>query len=126
MFGRVDTPLIDASRLSCLRDSTMAKRRVAADSDDEVLEFSQASKRAKTEDSDDDEVQLVPSSPTREKKPSVNGKGKGKARGDESSDEDVDVPNVEEENEEFEKRFEEQNGAAIRERLEARKNAVGV
>ncbi|KIM63353.1 hypothetical protein SCLCIDRAFT_24251 [Scleroderma citrinum Foug A] len=104
----------------------MAKRRVATDSDDETPQSSQVSKRAKIKDSDDDEVQLIPSSPAREKKPTVNGKAKGKARGDESTDdEDVDVPGADEENEEFEKRFEEENGAAIREHLEARKNVVG-
>ncbi|KAL4080728.1 P-loop containing nucleoside triphosphate hydrolase protein [Scleroderma citrinum] len=104
----------------------MAKRRAAVDSDDEVLESSQPSKRARTEDSDDDDdddVQLVHSSPERK----VNGRAKGKKRaGDESADdEDIDIPNADEENEEFEKRFEEENGAVIRQRLEARKNAVG-
>lgn len=128
VFGRVDVPFRLTRRRDLLSRSTvMAKRRVAADSDDETLESSQVSKRAKIKDSDDDEVQLIPSSPAREKKPNVNGKAKGKARGNESTDDEgVDIPDADEENEEFEKRFEEENGAAIREHLEARKNVAGV
>ncbi|KAG6333299.1 hypothetical protein ID866_5786 [Astraeus odoratus] len=102
----------------------MAKRRAAIDSDDEAVQSSQASKRAKTEDSDDgNAVQHVEPAPTaRGKKPK---KGQRVPNDDSSDEEDVDIGGAEGENEEFEKRFEEENGDAIRRRLEARRNTVG-
>ncbi|KAI6042717.1 P-loop containing nucleoside triphosphate hydrolase protein [Pisolithus marmoratus] len=95
----------------------MAKRRAVVVSDDEDPQSSQASKRAKTEDSDI-QVQRTP-----EKKPGVNGKIKDD--GNSSDEGEVDIRDAEEEGEEFEKRFEEENGDAIRQRLEARSQVVG-
>ncbi|KAI6027610.1 P-loop containing nucleoside triphosphate hydrolase protein [Pisolithus microcarpus] len=95
----------------------MAKRRVAVDSDDEDPQSSQVSKRAKTEDSDSQGQQ------TPEKKSKVNGKTKDE--GNSSDEGEVDIRDANEEGEEFEKRFEEENGDAIRRRLEARSQVVG-
>ncbi|KAH7885235.1 P-loop containing nucleoside triphosphate hydrolase protein [Phlebopus sp. FC_14] len=101
----------------------MAKRKAAIDSDDES---SQASKRARTEDSDDD-VQQVPSAiPKREANHKVNGKGKAKAHVDASDEEEEDdIRHTEEQNEEYEKKFEEDHGDVIRRKLEERRNTFG-
>lgn len=104
----------------------MAKRKNIVNSDDDVTTSSQASKRARTEDSDDLDQDLA-SSPRRERKPVINGKGKGKAE-EYSTDEDEegDFPRDEEPDEEAEKRFEEDHGEAIRRKLEQRRNTIGV
>ncbi|KAI6147159.1 P-loop containing nucleoside triphosphate hydrolase protein [Pisolithus tinctorius] len=100
----------------------MAKRRVAVDSDDEDPQSSQASKRARTQDSEVQQLEEF-TSQTPEKKPKVNGKTKDE--GNSSDEGEIDIRDANEEGEEFEKRFEEENGDAIRRRLEARSQVVG-
>lgn len=105
----------------------MAKRKNAVGSDDDAPELSQASKRARTEDSDE-LVQVPASSPRRERKPVINGKGKTKADKHDSDEEDEeeDLHHDEQPNEEEEKRFEEDHGEAIRHKLEQRRSTIGV
>jgi len=102
----------------------MAKRRATVDSDDEdQLENSQASKRARTEEDSDDEPQVVESSPApkREKKRAAKGKAKAKRKGDDDDDdsdeEEFDVEGDEEED----KKFEEENEGKIRAAIEAKR-----
>lgn len=105
----------------------MPKRRNVVDSDDELPESSQASKRARTED--DDELALIPaSSPPRERKPIINGKGKSAAQEHDSDeeDEDEDLHLDGQPDEEAETRFEEDHGEAIRHKLELRRSTIGV
>ncbi|KAH7920482.1 P-loop containing nucleoside triphosphate hydrolase protein [Leucogyrophana mollusca] len=105
----------------------MAKRKVIAESDDEEqIDASQNSKRARTEDSDGEPEYAQTQTPRREKKPSVNGKGKGKARDDDSDDDAYggEKPS-DEQNEEEEKQFEEENGERIRQQIEQKRNTYG-
>ncbi|KAN0087613.1 hypothetical protein V8E55_006234 [Tylopilus felleus] len=106
----------------CLLTLTMAKRRNIVDSDDDVPQSSQALKRARTEDSDD----IPAASPRRERKPVMNGKGKIRAEDhDSDNDEEEDLHHDDQLNEEYEKRFEEDHGEAIRRKLEQRRNTIG-
>lgn len=105
----------------------MAKRKNVVDSDDDAPESSQASKRARTEDSDE-LVQVPASSLRRERKLVINGKGETKPKEHDSDedDEEEDLHHDEQPNEEEEKKFEEDHGEAIRNKLEQRRNTIGV
>lgn len=102
----------------------MAKRKVAAESDDEHNALSQVSKRAKTEDSEDD---VQAGSQHIDRKPIENGKtthneSHPAGSDDEDNGENNDAVVAEEE----ERRFEEDHGERIRLQLKARRNVSGV
>jgi hypothetical protein len=102
----------------------MAKRRVTVDSDEDQLENSQASKRARTEEDSDDEPQVI--EPKREKKHATKGKGKARPKGDDESDESDEEEQVAEQDADEDKKFEEENEEAIRAAIEAKRKVQGV
>jgi hypothetical protein len=99
----------------------MAKRRATVDSDDEdQLENSQASKRARTEEDSDDEPQVIESSPApKREKHAAKGKAKRK-RDDDDDGSDEEEFNVEGDEEE-DKKFEEENEGKIRAAIELKR-----
>lgn len=103
----------------------MAKRRAAADSEDEGIHSvndSPASKRARTEETDDHEEEPAPS------RHGPRGNGKGKARHVDEDEDDADEedqlpadPSVEDD-----EQFEQRNEKRVRAALDAKRKVHGV